>query len=664
MLKGYAGTGKTTLIKGIIEYLEAKDKSYILMAPTGRAAKVLRDKTGHGITIHKGIYNFKKLESINEESKDDAEHSFHYHFPINNIGEYEHIIIVDEASMVSNVESKHELFTFGTNYLLNDLLTFAQISSGKNKIIFVGDPAQLPPVNDSRSLALDREFFEIELNLQVSEVELTEVVRQENNLILENATTIRSLLFQEKKSELLFKYDDLTFVKSEVETFIETFTNTFPRPEIGDGVVISFSNAQSYYYNQSIREKLFPGQSTLVPGDLLLINNNNYHTYGVELFNGDIAKVISVDDSIVSQSAPVYCDIDGKKEKIIISFDFKKIKIRIPTHPDEIECYIIHSLLHSTDRDLSICEMKALYINFMMRFNEEQKQRSASGLSTFKVGSEEFKQRLKSDPFFNALRVKFGEWDKVFIDYYGRVSLKNDPLRWCYTATTRGKNTVYTINAPHFSKLSFFDINPIGQIGNVPKDSLSFDSVILSPYHSNGSFLGKSAKYWEIKEKLENTNYKIKMVESKGEYLERFTILDTLKKEIFVQASHTGSGHFVEKFKVITPCSEEIKNEIQSIINADYNPVYSINYNPKSESLRDLHSRLFQFCSELDIVITNIKEGQYNVIYFLKTSSICSYIQFYYNDKEQLTTAMPKTFRCEDDIKLKSLISKLLTNVG
>ncbi|MBK9023815.1 MAG: hypothetical protein IPL69_07540 [Saprospiraceae bacterium] len=80
---------------------------------------------------------------------------------------------------------------------------------------------------------------------------------------------------------------------------------------------------------------------------------------------------------------------------------------------------------------------------------------------------------------------------------------------------------------------------------------------------------------------MENTNYKIKMVESKGEYLERFTILDTLKKEIFVQASHTGSGHFVEKFKVITPCSEEIKNEIQSIINADYNPVYSINYNPK-----------------------------------------------------------------------------------
>jgi hypothetical protein len=670
LLKGYAGTGKTTLLKGLVEYLLANKTPHSLMAPTGRAAKVLRDKIGKGATIHKSIYNFERLETLNENSSDDAEHSFHYSFPLNHLNEGKHVIIVDESSMISSVKSNHELFTFGTNILLNDLLTFANLTTGNNKIIFVGDPAQLPPVSDPKSLALTKDFFVSKLNLKVDEVELTDVVRQSDNLILANAKTLRTLLLQEKRTELSFNYDDTSFVNVAATDFIDKFTDTFPSPEIGDGVVISFSNAQCFHFNMAIRKKIFPNQSTVVAGDLFLINNNNYHTYGVELFNGDIAKVVHVNEGIISQSAPVYCDENGEKTKKIITIEFKKVKLRIPSHPDEFECYIVHSLLNSTNRDLSICEMKALYINFMMRFNDQQQKRKEQDLPIYKVGSEEFKQQLKSDPFFNALKVKYGyaitchkaqggEWDKVFVDFHGRVSLAKNPLRWCYTAITRGKNTVFAVNAPHFNKMQKFALTEIGVIGKLPANSLSLCNVQVSPFHTKEAALAKSLKYWELKEKLDGTNYLIKNVETKGAFLEQYTLFQPNGENIKIQASHTISGHFVDKFKVTSSITEEIKAEIEEIFNADFNHTFSVDYQPRAAFLAALFSSMRECCAALEITITNVVEERFFVNYYLKTTAICAYIQFYFNDKEELTTAMPKTFNCDNDTKLQLLIQKI-----
>lgn len=155
ILKGYAGSGKTTILKGLIDYLENQERDVDVIAPTGKAAKILREKTLRGTTIHRGIYNFEKLLPLKVESEDLAEKSFHYFFPIAEKSNINRVIIVDEASMVSNMKSQHELFTFGTGKLLDDLLTYAKIRTTSNKIIFVGDPAQLPPVTDSKSLALD-----------------------------------------------------------------------------------------------------------------------------------------------------------------------------------------------------------------------------------------------------------------------------------------------------------------------------------------------------------------------------------------------------------------------------------------------------------------------------------------------------------------------------
>ncbi|MBK8927319.1 MAG: AAA family ATPase [Crocinitomicaceae bacterium] len=160
--------------------------------------------------------------------------------------------------MVSSKESKHELFTFGTGLLLNDLLTYAKISTSNNKLIFVGDPAQLPPVGDNKSLALDPDYFISDHNLCTKTAELTEVVRQNDNLILKNAEKIRNLIFSENRNELKFDYDAESFVQSNPNDFYEHFADSFPTPKVGDGVIIAYSNGQCFHNNIALRESYFP----------------------------------------------------------------------------------------------------------------------------------------------------------------------------------------------------------------------------------------------------------------------------------------------------------------------------------------------------------------------------------------------------------------------
>ncbi|MEO6135460.1 MAG: DEAD/DEAH box helicase [Ginsengibacter sp.] len=666
MLKGYAGSGKTTILKGLAEYLSSLKKDFDLLAPTGRAAKVLRDKTGRGKTIHKGIYNFSKFESVNQESKDVAEHSFHYFFPIAQDDTNEKIIIVDESSMISNKKSTHELFTFGTNVLLSDLLTFARLKTSKNKIIFVGDPAQLPPFGDSNSSALDKKFFD-DLEISNDEVELKEVKRQSKNLILKNAELLRDVLEKNTLQALKFEYDLDSFIKIEPSEIISKYVELYPKPEIGDGVIVAYSNEQCYQYNIAIREKIYPVEKNITAGDLVIINNNNYFTYGVELFNGDIAKVVYVDPNTINQSAPVYVDEAGKKVRKIITLTYRNIKIRVPNHPNDIPCKIIDSLLNSTKRDLSIPEMKSLYINFLMRFNDVQNRNKEKGFPSYKVSSEEFKQELKSDPFFNALRVKYGyaitchkaqggEWSKVFVDYFGRVSAKSDPVRWCYTATTRAVDTCYALNAPHFGKLSKLKFTPIVKIGTLPNDALFLDNIPTSPFHKTDQHKCKSLKFWEVQERLERASFEIENVETFG-YLERYTLKHN-DKTIQVQASHKLSGVFIDQFAVCNTSEIEINKTILEIFNSQSNYIFNINYQPGKEFLENLYSFVQQSCIELDITITNVVESRNYVNFYFRSDAICSYVQFYFNDKGELTIANPKSYK-DDDEKLKQLILKI-----
>ncbi len=670
ILQGYAGTGKTTLIKGLTSYLNSIGKNFEVMAPTGRAAKVLREKTGYGATIHSAIYNLKDMVAINSDSDDEADHSIRYSFPIDLNQTKERIIIVDEASMVSNKESKNELFDFGTNILLDDLLTYSFSTNKSNKIIFVGDPAQLPPVGDNNSWALNQKYFE-SLNYSCVSCELTEVKRQENNLILKNATALRKVLKETSRTELSFEFDNQSFLKLNTKEVINKYLELYPNPEIGDGVIIAFSNAQCYHYNMGVRESLFPNQKDIIPGDIIIINNNNYHTYDTELFNGDMAKVVNVSNSIISHSAPVWTKEGGESVKKTITIDFRKITIRVPDYDGDIDCYIIDSLLNSIDRDLSTEEIKALYINFVMRFRDEQEKRVKLGLNSYKVGSLEFKTALKEDPFYNALKVKYGyaitchkaqggEWNKVIVDYSGRVGLYDDALRWCYTATTRGINQVYALNTPYFTLFSKLKFSPVATIGKIPNNAINFDETTISPFHNPQQHKCKSLKYWDVRQKLEKTDFRIINIESKGDFLEYYTLRNSDNVTVCLQASHKGSGHFIDPFKVVNPSSSPMEKELEDIFNSN-NTNLNFNYLPGNPRLENLYSVMQEQCATLGISITNIVEQipQYFVTYFLITDSVCSYIQFYFNKDFRLSTALPKSFQCSDDGKLLKLINNL-----
>ena len=197
MLKGYAGSGKTTILKGLVEYLDAIEKDFALMAPTGRAAKVLRERTGQeAYTIHKSIYSFEDLVEVEEGD------SFYYYYKIrNNVDVINKIFIVDEASMLSDAKSEGEFFRFGSSHLLSDLITFSRINQKhiNSKIIFVGDPCQLPPVGDNSSKAFEPIYLKEKFNLSSEETEMKEVKRQEGESgILKAAAKISFINFQHR----------------------------------------------------------------------------------------------------------------------------------------------------------------------------------------------------------------------------------------------------------------------------------------------------------------------------------------------------------------------------------------------------------------------------------------------------------------------------------
>ena len=658
ILKGYAGTGKTTLIKGLIDALKVENKKFVLCAPTGRASKILRNKTGYGNTIHSTIYDFDNLITINSENEDFAEHSFQFSFPIIKLQENT-IIIVDEASMISSKESKNELFNFGTNILLNDLLTFAQLHNSHNKMIIIGDPAQLPPVGDNNSWALEKSFF-VDKKILTREVFLTQVMRQNNNLILENAMSIRKCIENPNHKELKFQFDEDSCINFNNKNVVNKYCELFPYPDFENGIIINFSNAQNYWYNKEIRENYFPNSSNIAVGDIVQIISNNYHKYKTEIYNGEFAKVLAVGETI-SQSAPVYVEVNGERKKKTITLLYRKVTLRLPDFDDDIEAYINDSLLESTARDLTIDEMKAVYINTVMRFKESHPHS--------KIKSEEFKNFLKSDGFYNAIRVKYGysitghksqggEWKSVFVDYFGRVSLRKDPLRWAYTVTTRASENLYAINFPEFGQFYKLKFSNIGNIAHLPNDAFDFDKVPLSPFHKIIDNRCKSWLYWNVFEKLENSDFTIKNIKSE-KYLEKY-MFSYFDEEIDAQIYHKQSGFFEKDFE-ITSNKTSATERLETLLSKRNEVIFPFEYKATLPFLEGLYNIVSASCNDLDIRIFNISENidKYYINYYFETSNKISYIQFSFNKNGEFSTAMPRTFGDINDEKLFNLIEKI-----
>lgn len=648
ILKGYAGTGKTTMIRSIIEEIRNREKKPILIAPTGRAARVLEKKNSwKASTIHRCIYELDTIET--KEGSDDIR----FIFPLKNQEDEakDHICIVDESSMIGTREVENELFEFGTGSLLKDLLTFVAPNRG-GKIIFVGDPMQLPPVGDNVSNALDENYFE-GIGIKAMVAELTDVVRQgAGSAILGNAMKVRALIESQQRNNLVFDRNEDEVIDMEGYNMPSQLLALYPKPEIGQSVIITFSNRQARDYNYAVRELLYPNQKQIVVGDILQVVSNNYK---LDVMNGDFVKITAINGDMEFQSAPVYINIGGERIQHKITLAFRNVRIRLDNE-QELPCKIIESMLDDSDPNLNFAQIQALYINFCMRFPH------------LKRGSQQFKEYLKNDPYFNALRVKYGyaitghksqggEWNTVFVDYTGRTGLNTDCLRWTYTVTTRASHTLYGYNMPNVTPMSKLQVAPIIKAAKPRDEYLSFTDVPETPFHLKDAPNFLKAKYWVISDELRNEDCTIKSVESKN-YCEWYHIEDTNGFIHTVQCTYNKAGLFTRYQAGDT--SEGILR-ILSLVQTNMTMLCSFRYVPSNEVLRELYNYVESICSELDVKITNIVEhlSNYNVYYYLQGSGQYSCIQFYIKKDGFISYAQPFSDLGSDDAILKEVIERL-----
>lgn len=647
ILRGYAGTGKTTMIKAVVDEL-SKHSLVVLMAPTGRAARVLASKTGHrACTIHRSIY--RKAVIIEKGSEDIAETDIKYRFPIVE-NQQQIIAIVDEASMLSSRTIQQELFQFGTDNLMNDLLTYVRPSSG-GKIIFVGDPAQLPPVGEPVSNALKRDFFERK-GLKVMDAELTEIIRQAgDSAILKNAMRIRELLSSDVRNNLVFEEKDSEVEIIQYGQLLDRYICDNNTTKSKDSVVICFSNQRAYEYNKAIREALYGLQDPpLKAGDVLMVVQNNY---SLDRMNGEFVRVLDVGE-IIRQSAPVFVQNGGKKERRVLDLNFIRIKIDngfgVPT-----SVLLLLDLLNNGKASLSIDHQKALYINFRMRHKN------------LRPGTLEFCEALQTDEFYNCLRAKYGyavtghkcqggEWDKAYVDYNGRTGLSDDCLRWAYTATTRARHTLYVTNFVQITAFSNFRIDDVQSCKKVNAEFRRFGHVELSPFHSPDTPLFLHAKWMCIESNLQNTGFKTIGVVSRP-YLEMYSV-STPDGIVRVDLQYRQGGIFLPaRCAMANPHSEQLLK----LINDEAQMPIAFDYHPSD----DIHEQLYHLISNasdtLDIQITNIVEHpeDYSVIFYFRTSDSVSYFKIYVNNKGFVSYAKPMSLRGKEDVELQMLIEEI-----
>lgn len=548
--------------------------------------------------------------------------------------------------MVCSRKIEHELFMFGTDNLMEDLLTFVRPNFG-GKVIFVGDPAQLPPVGESVSNALRAEYFK-EKGLKVIEAELTEVLRQkDDSVILKNAMMIRDLLKKDKRNQLVFEEqkDDVETIPS--EQFLDKYLNYRKESGKHDSVIICYSNKSANRYNRDIRKSLYGGDVPLQENDILLITQNNYR---LDRMNGEFVPVLSIGERI-QQSAPVYAQIGGKKERIVITLNF--IKVTVPNGDgNPIPCMLLEDLLTSDTATISIDENRALYINFCMR-NPNLKQ-----------GTESFAEALLNDEYYNAIRAKYGyavtghkcqggEWGKVFVDYTGRTGLDDDSLRWAYTATTRAQKTLYVTNLPHITPFSKFRIEPIQKCKNIAPECRILNEVPPTPFHNKNVDNGIRAKYHCIAKNMEYTPYRIISVQSRP-YLEIYNIQtpDGVDRyDLFYKA-----GDIFQPAKAASPNQHTPLIEI--MLNDEQGMSYKYNYIPSDESHRKLLDLIRSACDTISVQITNVVEHaeDFSTTYYMRTSGTFSYIKVYVNSNGFITYAKPMSLKGKDDGELSEII--------
>ncbi|MGN0233513.1 MAG: ATP-dependent RecD-like DNA helicase [Bacteroidaceae bacterium] len=434
LLRGYAGTGKTSLVSAMVQTLIQLKQPVMLLAPTGRAAKVFSLYSGaSAYTIHRKIYRQKALTAPDSFQANVNLHKFT-------------TFIVDEASMISNGTAESGV-TFGTGRLLDDLVHYVFSCEGC-RLMLIGDNAQLPPVGTGESPALDKDVLR-GYGLTLWQAEMTEVVRQScSSGILWNATMLRQML---AKADGGFGFPrfriqgmpDIQVVTG--EELIDTLESSFSRCGVDDTMVITRSNKRANIFNQGIRARILYMEEELCRGDQVLIAKNNYYWTEKEATESkekdqDMAFIANGDIAIVRRV---------HNERVLYGFRFADATLTFPDYANrEMDVTVLLDTLSSESPALSSRQQEALFMAVWEDYPEIGDKR-------------ERMKRLRQNPYYNALQIKYsyaitchkaqgGQWSHVYVDqgYMTEEMLTPDYLRWLYTALTRATEKVFLINWP------------------------------------------------------------------------------------------------------------------------------------------------------------------------------------------------------------------------
>ena len=645
LLKGYAGTGKTFMMKGLIDFLTESKRSFRIAAPTGRAAKVISQKTKHkACTIHKAIYSSKELKEFKIKDEDGTE-TFKFYFEVKiNDDPNNTVYIIDESSMISNVYSEGEFFRFGSGFLLKDLIKHINFDNNDHnkKIIFIGDNAQLPPVNMNFSPALDGKYLQENCGIVSNEFELTEVVRQKaGSGILHNATKIRQSLKENIFNKLDIETDFKDINKTKYEELLPKYLQACNNTIDEETVIIAYSNSAVKGYNDFVRNHFFPNQKIITVGDKVILLSNNYNYPQMELLNGDIGFVVDI--SPTTESRIILLKRKNSKnvvEEIKVLLTFRNVTI-IFTDEDfkkhNIECKIIENLLYSHQRDLSSDELKALYIDFKIRNKN------------LKIGTQAFKDALRSDKYFNALRIKFGyaitchkaqggEWTNTFLNCKTSMGYFNSSyFRWLYTGITRAKENLFTLDEPHFSIAS--NIQP-PKIENIKprEDILALSTEIAEielPFDFSNQITFVTHIYLTINECLKDGNVNISDIRHTS-YLEHYTFLQGNEIAIF-KIHYNGQNKItrIEKPANSTEFIESVYIKLANLQNKTIIIAESETTETKFEFeqafQKEFYENLKAKLEPFNFQIAKIEHKQYHEIYEIKKNGFTATYKFWYD---------------------------------
>ena len=659
LLKGYAGTGKTFITKGLTEYFSAIGRNFLLMAPTGKASKVIASKTGvDARTIHSFIYAMDDLVEYRDED-DDGSLTYKYYAKLrNNETAVDAVYIVDEASMVSDNYQESEFFRFGSGHVLRDLLAYVNLDHNdhRKKIIFIGDAAQLPPVGMSTSPALSGDYLRREYGLASAEYELVEAVRQEaESGVLANALQLREAIRARKFNRIVVDFSKPDVEKIDDQDFMERYLQACNRKIVAGAIVVAQANADVASFNQTIRAHFFPGMLEVTAGDKV-ISTNNTTAPGFFISNGDFGLVRSVSSEPKSRTIVLKKRSQETKalQEVPVTLTFRDATLvfRDPEGvPREFEGKILENLLYSKDANLSSDESKALYIDFKTR---------NKGLDR-----EGVKRSLREDPYFNAYRLKFGyaitchkaqgsEWEHVFVSCHSHMNtLSADYFRWLYTAITRTSNRLYLLGSPQI-KLGT-GMKPIEwgrPIDATPADVRSRNAATMGepvgPTEEEFGIPSENAFLRALLTKvmgLTAADSEIKTEEViHGQYRESYFFLKG-ESRCRIDVNYNGKG---KVSGLLAPIVSDFSTYMLGLLSPLKGVLITV---PGGESsservlskdfLKEFDAKLEALVRDLGVRIDSVHEQAWSLRYSFTRAEERAVVDVYYNGREQLTKFAP-----------------------